>query len=46
MTRAQVVLTTVLLLLPFDWAHDEEGSRIIAWLFIVAALTRSAQMSW
>ena len=38
-TVLRVSVVPVLLLLPFSWAQDQKGSQVIAWLFIIAALT-------
>ncbi len=38
-TMLRVSVVPVLLLLPFSWAQGKQGSQVIAWLFIVAALT-------
>ena len=38
-TVLRVSIVPVLLLLPFSWAQERLGSQIIAWLFIIAALT-------
>ena len=38
-TVLRVSVVPVLLLLPFPWAQDKQGSQVIAWLFIIAALT-------